>query len=88
MNLKPFDKSLKKFKYREALDQSLQTRDPGVVLAVLERLCAHGGDGHALEAALSQRNASALQPIMKCLCKYVADLRTMKVSVPIAHAGE
>ena len=88
VNLKPFDKSLKKFKYREALDQSLQTRDPGVVLAVLERLCAHGGDGHALEAALSQRNASALQPIMKCLCKYVADPRTMKVSVSIAHAGE
>ena len=86
INLKPFDKSLKKFRYREALDQSLATRDPGVVLAVLELLCAHGGDGHALQAALSQRNATGLQPIMRILCKYVADPRTMKVSVPIAHA--
>ncbi|QDZ25851.1 U3 small nucleolar RNA-associated protein Utp15 [Chloropicon primus] len=86
VNLKPFDKSLKKFRYREALDQSLQTRDPSIVLAVLEQLCAQGGDGHALQSALSQRNASSLQPIMKCLCKYVADPRTMKVSVPIAHA--
>lgn len=85
-NLKPFDKAMKKFRFREALDQSLQTRDPGVVLAVLEQLCAQGGDGHALQAALSQRTASGLQPIMKILCKYVADPRTMKVSVPIAHA--
>ena len=86
VNLKPFDKSLKKFRFREALDQSLATRDPNVVLAILELLCAQGGDGHALQAALSQRNASGLKPIMKILCRYVADPRTMKVSIPIAHA--
>lgn len=85
VNLRPFDRALKKFRYKDALDAALQTQDPATVVAVLERLAAHGGDGHALKAALAQRDPASLTPVMRFLCKAVADPRCTKVACAVAN---
>ena len=41
--LRPFDSNLRKFRYHDALDAALESRDPVVVVTVLEELIHRGG---------------------------------------------
>ena len=66
--LKPYDVSLKKFKYREALDAALETGQPLVVTSVLEELSHRDG----LETALSGRNEATLKPLLAFLVKHIS----------------
>lgn len=63
--LAPYDDSLRKFRYGEALDEVLSGGNPAVVAALLEVLVERGG----LERALSGRDASGLKPLLSYLCK-------------------
>ncbi|GBF88130.1 hypothetical protein Rsub_00842 [Raphidocelis subcapitata] len=69
--LAPYDKMLKRFLYRDALDAALATRQAGVVDALLEELAARGG----LPAALSGRDAAGLLPLVRHLARHVANPR-------------
>lgn len=63
--LTSYDESLRKYRYREALDRGLATRNPLVVAALLEALVERG----ALEKALSGRDAEGLEPVLAYLTK-------------------
>ena len=63
--LASYDDSLRKFRYREALDRGLETRNPLVMAALLEALQERG----ALEKALAGRDAAGLEPVLQYLCK-------------------
>lgn len=65
--LASYDESLRKYKYREALDRGLATKNPLVVAALLEALAERG----ALEKALSGRDAGGLEPVLAYLTKWV-----------------
>ncbi|CAM9791641.1 unnamed protein product [Laminaria digitata] len=69
--LASYDDSLRKFRYREALDRGLETRNPLVVAALLEALQERG----ALEKALAGRDAEGLEPVLQYLSKYLANPR-------------
>lgn len=66
--LASYDESLRRYKYREALDRGLATKNPLVVAALLEALFERG----ALEKALSGRDADGLEPVLTYLTKWVA----------------
>eukprot|EP00904_Undaria_pinnatifida_P006836 jgi/Undpi1/3282/HiC_scaffold_15.g06656.m1 len=69
--LASYDESLRKFRYREALDRGLETRNPLVVAALLEALQERG----ALDKALAGRDAEGLEPVLRYLSKYLANPR-------------
>ena len=46
--LQPYDRLLKRFHYRDALDAALATNNPVVVASILEELAARNGLGPAL----------------------------------------
>lgn len=63
--LASYDESLRKYRFREALDRGLATRNPLVVASLLEALAERG----ALEKALSGRDAKGLEPVLAYLTK-------------------
>ncbi|CAM9242267.1 unnamed protein product [Pylaiella littoralis] len=69
--LASYDESLRKYRYREALDRGLATRNPLVVAALLEALVERG----ALEKALSGRDAEGLEPVLAYLTRHLANPR-------------
>ena len=79
--LKPYDKSLKKFRYQDALTQALDTRDPNVVVTVLEELKRRQG----LEIALRGRDEKSLEPILSFLARWVAYPRHSVTLIDVVH---
>uniref|UniRef100_A0A7S3HET6 U3 small nucleolar RNA-associated protein 15 C-terminal domain-containing protein n=1 Tax=Spumella elongata TaxID=89044 RepID=A0A7S3HET6_9STRA len=65
--LQPYERLLKKFNYQAALDAALKTRNPVVVITVLEELCRRSG----LSIALSGRDETSLEPIVSFSARYV-----------------
>ena len=47
--LAPHDEALRKFRYGDALDEALRTRDPTIVVSVLDELERRGGRRNALQ---------------------------------------
>jgi len=80
-NLAPYDKLLRRFRYRDALNAALATGRPGVVDAVFEELAARG----ALAAAVGGRDAATLIPLLKHLAKYITDPRHTAVLSGVVH---
>lgn len=66
--VKNYDISIRRFRYSDALDEALATRDPRVVIAVLEELSKR----HGLLNALSNRDEETLEPILSFTVKYIA----------------
>lgn len=75
------DKFLRKFRYADALDRSLQGGRPGVVFAVVEELMARGG----LSIALRNRDEETLLPLIDFLAKYIRDPRYSKDAINVCH---
>ena len=71
--LAPYDRYLRRFQYRAALDAAVAARQPGAVDALLEELAARG----ALDAALGGRayDAASLVPLLRHLARHVCDPR-------------
>lgn len=79
--LRPYEASLKKFNYQQALDAALKTKNPLVVITVLEELCFRSG----ITIALSGRDEAALEPLLSFIARYVAHPRYSPLLVQIAH---
>lgn len=75
------DKLLRKFRYADALDKSIEGKRPEVVFAVVEELVARGG----LTLALRGRDSESLAPIVYFLGKHISDPRYSKDANTIAH---
>lgn len=82
LRLRPYDVQLKKFQYQQALDSALRTRNPVVVITVLEELCRRSG----LTIALSGREEeAALEPLLSFIVRYVSHPRYSRIIVQVAH---
>jgi U3 small nucleolar RNA-associated protein 15 len=69
--LRPYEMNLKKFNYQQALDSALRTKNPLVVITVLEELCFRSG----LTIALSSRDESTLEPLLSFISRYIVHPR-------------
>ena len=80
--LKPYDTQLKRFQYQQALDSALRTRNPVVVITILEELCRRSG----LTIALSGRSDDqALEPLLSFIVRYVSNPRYSHIIIQVAH---
>lgn len=65
----PYDRALRKFDYKKALNEALDTRSPIIVASMLEELRLRVG----LDRALAGRDEESLEPLLAFLTKYVTD---------------
>ena len=79
--LNKFDTALKQFRYGDALDESLATRNPQSVVAVLEEL----GKRRGLAIALSNRDEESLEPILSFTVRYITRPRFSALLIGVAH---
>jgi U3 small nucleolar RNA-associated protein 15 len=79
--LRKYDQCLKQFKYGDALDEALGTRNPQAVVAVLEEL----GKRQGLRIALSNRDEESLEPILSFLVRYLTRPRFTSVLIGVSH---
>ena len=78
--LKSYDVLLKKFRYGDALDEALVSRQPDAIMAVLEEL----GKRRGLSQALSNRDEETLEPILSFTARYIAKPRYTPVLIGVA----
>lgn len=71
VKLRPYEQHLKRFNYHQALDAALKTRNPTVVVTVLEELCRRSG----LTIALSGRDDASLEPLLSFAAKHISHPR-------------
>lgn len=76
-----YDKALRKFEYKLALDAALETRSPIVVASMIEELQIRNG----LSKALANRQESSLEPFLSFLVKYIANPRYTFLLVNVCH---
>lgn len=79
--LQPYERLLKKFNYQAALDAALKTRNPVVVVTVLEELCRRSGLG----IALSGRDETSLEPIVSFSARYVNHPKYSKLVIQVVQ---
>eukprot|EP00887_Chlorella_sp_A99_P001615 scaffold8.g1615.t1 len=79
--LASYDRLLRRFHYREALDAALATRRPEVFASVAEELARRGG----LDAALGGRGPDSLPPLLDHLRRHISDPRHSLLLSDIAH---
>lgn len=79
--LKLYDVSLKQFRYGDALDEVLATRNPVEVVAVLEELGRRCG----LTTALSNRDEGTLEPLLSFTTKYIGKHRYTCILMGVAN---
>lgn len=65
--LAPYDVSLKGFRYHEALDKALASRNPRTIVAVLDELIMRRG----LRVALTGRDEAGMEPLLAFLARYL-----------------
>lgn len=80
-HLQVYEKHLKKFNYQKALDVALATKNPIIVVTVLEELCRRSG----LTIALSGRDEVTLEPLISFITKYFNHPRYSNIVVQVAH---
>ena len=80
--LRPHDEALRSFRYGDALDEALRTRDPTVVAAVLAELERRGGRA----AALRGRDEKRLEPVLAFVAAHVAHPRYASALSGVADA--
>jgi U3 small nucleolar RNA-associated protein 15 len=69
--LNDVDLLLRKFRYRESVEAALLSRDPVIFVSLLSDLLHR----NVLRNSLAGRDADALVPLLKMVCKYVAHPR-------------
>ncbi|KAJ1411209.1 WD40-repeat-containing domain protein [Ochromonadaceae sp. CCMP2298] len=79
--LQPYERLLKKFNYQATLDAALKTRNPLVVITVLEELCLRDGLG----IALSGRDEASLEPLVSFSARYVNHPKYSKLVVQVVQ---
>jgi U3 small nucleolar RNA-associated protein 15 len=80
--LQPYDRFLKRFQYRAALDAALETGHHLVVASVLDELLQR----NALNVALGGRNDVSLAPILQFLVKHVTNPRYSSLLIDVSNA--
>jgi len=79
--LRPYEKHLQKFNYQKALDAALITRNPLVIVTVLEELSRRSG----LKIALAGRDESTLEPLISFAARYVSNPRYARLIIQVVE---
>ena len=79
--LNKYNFALKKFRYAEALDEVISTRNPKNIAGVLEEL----GKRRGLTHALSNRDEETLEPILRFVSRYIKKPDYTSILVGVAH---
>ena len=79
--LAAFDLALRQFRYGDALDEALATRQPQSVFAVLEEL----GRRRGLAIALSNRDEESLEPILSFTVRYITRPQFSSLLIGVSH---
>lgn len=79
--LKSYDVLLRQFRYGDAVDEALASRQPDAVVAVLEELSKRRG----LTQALSNRDEETLEPLLAFTARYVSKPRYSSVLAGVAE---
>jgi len=79
--LAPFDKHLRKFNYKQALDDVLKSRTPVLVVALLDELNSRKG----LQAALAGRDDTCLEPVLSFVVKFITNPRFAPVLIKVSE---
>jgi len=79
--LQPYETHLKRFEYKLALNSALQSKNPEVILALIEELVARQG----LHMALANRSEPELLILISFLTWKIADHRYSDVLVEVAR---
>ena len=82
LKLRPYETHLRKFNYQLALDSALKTRNPLIVITVLQELCRRKG----LTTAISGRDDEALEPLLSFCTKYICNPRYSMLIVQVTAA--
>jgi U3 small nucleolar RNA-associated protein 15 len=80
-SLKKYDVALRQFRYGDALDEALATRDPKIVVNVLEEL----GRRRGLAIALSNRDEESLEPVLAFVAKCIVRPRFSPILIGVAE---
>lgn len=80
--LRPYESHLKKFNYQLALDTALRSRNPLIVVSVLEELCRRDG----LTVALSGRDEQSLEPLLSFVSRHICNPRYARLLVQVTHS--
>ena len=81
VRLRPYEVMLKKFRYQDALDSALKTRNPIIIVTMLEELSRRCG----LNIALSGRDESSLEPLLSFCARYVSNPRYAVLVIQVVH---
>lgn len=79
--LHQYDIYLKQFRYSEVLDFALKSRNPIVVITILEELCRRNG----LTIALNGRDESTLEPLISFCSKYISLPKYTRLLIQVVH---
>jgi U3 small nucleolar RNA-associated protein 15 len=79
--LQPYDRLLKKFRYRAALDAAIATGRPPAVAALIDELAQRG----VLASGLEGRTAEQLVPLIRFLLRNVTNPRYAEQLVQVAE---
>jgi U3 small nucleolar RNA-associated protein 15 len=80
--LQPYDFALRKFRYQDALDAALTSRNPSEVVSVLEELVQRRG----LARAITGRDEVTLEPLLSFLARYTTNPRYAPVLIDVCLA--
>ena len=76
-----FDTAIRQFRYSDALDYAISSRNPTDVLGVIEEL----GKREGLTKALSNRDEAALEPIISFISRYLSRPQFSRVLMGVSH---
>jgi len=79
--LKPYDKFLRKFQYRKALDACLSTNQPVVIVSLLEEFIRR----KALEVPLVGRDEESLKPLLYFISKQIVNPKYCNVLIKVMN---
>eukprot|EP01038_Epipyxis_sp_PR26KG_P016565 gene16565-22613_t len=77
--LQPYEKLLKNFNYQKALNNVLLTKNPIIIVTLLEELCRRNG----LTIAISGRNEVSLEPLLSFIAKYINNPKYSKLLIQV-----
>eukprot|EP01135_Chromosphaera_perkinsii_P008669 Nk52_evm2s1444 gene=Nk52_evmTU2s1444 len=80
-HLKPYDQSLKKFQYHNALNQALPSQRPAVIVSLFDELMQRDG----LKIALSGRDEASLEPVLSFLIRNVTNPRYTHILINVTN---
>jgi len=81
IKLRPYELQLKKFNYQAALDAALKTRNPLIVITVIEELSRRSGLG----IALAGRDENTLEPILSFAARYISKAKFSKLIIQVVQ---